>query len=401
MVKKVFIMDSVKTIIGTLLIALGLQFLAYPIINQRVGNEAFGSILTIYTIITITSVVLGNTLNNIRLINMNLYKSNHYYWKFVLILLISILIESIALIIVFLYFFNLNTIDIIFLILLNILMCLRIYLNVFFRMTLKYNQILYIALIQFLGLLIGLLLYYLTQNWFVCFITSELFATIYTLVKLRGLTIRAYQSEDNNVVKDYVMLLSTNSLNNLNLYLDRLILLPIIGGTAVTISFLSTFIGKMLATFLYPINNVVLSHISVNESDNIKKQYLKTNLFAIAALCLVMIICYPITIIIVSLLYNIDSSLYSKFIILGNIGVLFNAVSIMIQTLNTKHASITLQANYMTFHTITFIFITILMTIAFGLNGFFWTTLFSNIIKYVILNIIGLKSKFINKKDVD
>ena len=395
MVKKVFIMDSVKTIIGTLLIALGLQFLAYPIINQRVGNEAFGSILTIYTIITITSVVLGNTLNNIRLINMNLYKSNHYYWKFVLILLISILIESIALIIVFLYFFNLNTIDIIFLILLNILMCLRIYLNVFFRMTLKYNQILYIALIQFLGLLIGLLLYYLTQNWIVCFITSELFATIYTLVKLRGLTIGAYQSEDNNVVKDYVMLLSTNSLNNLNLYLDRLILLPIIGGTAVTISFLSTFIGKMLATFLYPINNVVLSHISVNESDNIKKQYLKTNLFAIAALC------YPITIIIVSLLYNIDSSLYSKFIILGNIGVLFNAVSIMIQTLNTKHASITLQANYMTFHTITFIFITILMTIAFGLNGFFWTTLFSNIIKYVILNIIGLKSKFINKKDVD
>ncbi len=116
MVKKVFIMDSVKTIIGTLLIALGLQFLAYPIINQRVGNEAFGSILTIYTIITITSVVLGNTLNNIRLINMNLYKSNHY-WKFVSILLISILIESIALIIVFLYFFNLNTIDIIFLIL--------------------------------------------------------------------------------------------------------------------------------------------------------------------------------------------------------------------------------------------------------------------------------------------
>ena len=97
-----------------------------------------------------------------------------------------------------------------------------------------------------------------------------------------------------------------------------------------------------------------------------------------------------ITLIIVSLLYNIDSSLYSKFIILGNIGVLFNAVSIMIQTLNTKHASIT-QANYMTLHTITFIFITILMTIAFGLNGFFWTTLFSNIIKYVIFKYYRFK----------
>ncbi len=127
MAKKVFIMDSVKTIIGTLLIALGLQFLAYPIINQRVGNEAFGSILTIYTIITITSVVLGNTLNNIRLINMNLYKSNHYHLEICIDTFILILIESIALIIVFLYFFNLNIIDIIFLISTYILMCFALF----------------------------------------------------------------------------------------------------------------------------------------------------------------------------------------------------------------------------------------------------------------------------------
>lgn len=53
------------------------------------------------------------------------------------------------------------------------------------------------------------------------------------------------------------------------------------------------------------------------------------------------------------------------------------------------------------FYMIIFIFIIILMIIVFGLNGFFWIMLFSNIIKYVILNIIGLKFKFINKKDVD
>ncbi len=65
---------------------------------------------------------------------------------------------------------------------------------------------------------------------------------------------------------------------------------------------------------------------------NIKKQYLKTNLIAIAALGFPLYDdSYPITIIIVSLLYNIDSSLYSKFIILGNIGNLFNAVSIMMK----------------------------------------------------------------------
>ncbi|MBR9459717.1 capsular biosynthesis protein, partial [Staphylococcus aureus] len=40
--------------------------------------------------------------------------------------------------------------------------------------------------------------------------------------------------------------------------------------------------------------------------------------------------------------------------------------------------------NYMTLHTITFIYITILMTISFCLNGFFWTTLFSNIISTLL-----------------
>lgn len=57
---------------------------------------------------------------------------------------------------------------------------------------------------------------------------------------------------------------------------------------------------------------------------------MKINLFVIVVLCLVMIICYLIILIIVFLLYNIDLSLYLKFIILGNIGVLFNVVSIMI-----------------------------------------------------------------------
>ncbi|MBE5667444.1 capsular biosynthesis protein [Staphylococcus sp. SS251] len=399
MTKKTFIMDSVKTIAGTLLIALGLQFLAYPIINHHIGSNEFGVVLTVYTIITITSVVLGNTLNNIRLINVSIYNPNYYYSKFTLILFISILIESIALTFVFLYFFDLNVVEIILLIMLNTLMCLRIYLNVFFRMTLKYNQILYIAIFQFVGLLMGLYLYSLTRNWIICFIVSELCATGYTLFKLRGLKRSEIEITENYIVRDYVMLLSTNSLNNLNLYLDRLILLPIIGGTAVTISFLSTFIGKMLATFLYPINNVVLSYISVNESGDIKQQYLRTNIFAIISLCAVMILCYPITIIIVSTLYNMDSNLYSKYIILGNIGVLFNAICIMIQTLNTKHASITLQANFMTIHTIVFIVLTIFMTIVYGLDGFFWTTLFGNVIKYVILNVIGLKSKMTTEKD--
>lgn len=392
MSKMSFIVDTLKTMGSTLLIAFSLQFITYPVMNHLVGNETFGQILTIYTILTVTSVVLGNTLNNIRLINVNHFNKENYYIKFILTFSISTAIATIVLFVVFTCMFNINFVEVCLLILLNILMCLRIYLNVFFRMALKYNQILATAVIQFIGMMIGLLVFRFIDHWFVIFLVSELFAVLFTIFLLRSITMGEETEPKHHILQDYIMLLMTNGLNNLNLYLDRIILLPIIGGTAVTISFLATFIGKMLATFLYPINNVILSYISVLDNKNIKKQYMTINVYSLIAVIAVMVVCYPMTIFVVSTLYHVDTEKFASFIIIGNIGVLFNAISIMIQTLNTKHASITRQANFITIHTIFSIVITIVMTISFGLIGFFWTTLISNIVKYVALNIIGIRA---------
>lgn len=95
------------------------------------GDNNFGEILTVYTILTITSVVLGNTLNNIRLINVDHYSSNNYFSRFYRTLIVSIAIETIALFILLFVYFNLSILDIFVLLFVNILMCLRIYLNVF------------------------------------------------------------------------------------------------------------------------------------------------------------------------------------------------------------------------------------------------------------------------------
>ncbi|MBF7017997.1 polysaccharide biosynthesis protein [Staphylococcus durrellii] len=399
MSKKNFLADTMKTMSSTLLIAFSLQLIVYPFINHIVGNQVFGEILTVYTILTIASVVLGNTLNNIRLINVKHFAPEFYYKKFLSILVMSLVLESFILILIFEFAFHSSIGELFWLIILNILMCLRIYLNAFFRMTLKYNQILWIAIVQIISMMLGLGVFKFINQWLVVFIISELFAVVYTLFLLRHLTKGSESEPKKNILKDYVMLFSTNGLNNLNLYLDRLILLPIIGGTAVTISFLATFIGKMLATFLYPINNVILSYISIYESNNIKKQYLTTNIYSFISVILVMIICYPLTIFVVLLFYHIDTASYSKFIIIGNLGVLFNAISIMIQTLNTKHSSITRQANFITLHTVAYIVVTIMVTTAFGLEGFFWATLIANVIKYIALNVIGLKTIKVNVRE--
>lgn len=305
MSKKLFVIDTIKTIFSSLIIALGLQFIAYPFIHRGMGDNNFGEILTVYTILTITSVVLGNTLNNIRLINVDHYSSNNYFSRFYRTLIVSIAIETIALFILLFVYFNLSILDIFVLLFVNILMCLRIYLNVFFRMKLEYNKILYVAIAQFIGMMLGLMMFSVTHYWIIVFLISELFAVVYTLYELRNLNRAEANSKAKPIVKDFVMLLGTNGLNNINLYLDRLILLPLIGGRAVTLAFLSTFVGKMLATFMYPVNNVLLSYISVNSSWNKLKQYISVNVYSILALIAVMIVSYPLTIFIVSWLYQI------------------------------------------------------------------------------------------------
>lgn len=391
MSKKIFMIDTLKTIIGALLIAFGLQFVAYPFIHSIVGDKSFGEILTIYTILTIASVVLGNTLNNIRLINIDYYSPSKYYSNFYKVFFVSILIEALILFVVLFVLFNLFFLDIIFLLIINFLMCIRIYLNVFFRMHLNYNKILFVSIVQLIGMLVGLLIFVIFPYWIFIFLVSELCAVSYTIFSLKNLKPANTDDGYKPILKDYIMLLGTNGFNNINLYLDRLVLLPLIGGKAVTLAFLATFVGKMLTTFMYPINNVILSYISVNSNWNKTKQYINVNLYSFIALVIVMVISYPLTIFIVSWLYQTNPNEFISLIIIGNLGVLVNAISIMIQTLNTKHISITKQANFITFHTSIYILLAIVITNFFGLTGFFWTTLSMNIFKFLILNLLGFK----------
>ena len=386
-----FIIDTLKTIISSLLMAFALQLVAYPFIQRTVGNAEFGHILTIYTILTITSVVMGNTLNNIRLVNMEYYRENSYYAIFIKLFFSTILIESIGLALLFSFMFSIPWQGIIALLIVNFFMCLRIYLSVFFRMKLQYNRILLVAIFQFVGILIGIVCFLVIEQWLIIFILSEIFALAYTFFALRHITFTAMNDNSSHIVSDYLMLLGTNALNNFNLYLDRLILLPLINGTAVTFAFLATFVGKMLATFLYPVNNVLLSYVSVHTNENKLKQYFLVNTYGILAIIFVTIISYPVTLIIVDLLYHMNPNQLTQYIIIGNIGVLLNVVSTMIQTLNTKHSSISRQAHFITFHTVIYIALAMILTHYFELLGFFIITLIANMIKLIILNLIGLK----------
>ncbi|PNY83338.1 capsular biosynthesis protein, partial [Staphylococcus agnetis] len=293
-------------------------------------------------------------------------------------------------IILFHYFYKIDTLTIIFLLIINLLMIIRIYLNVYFRLNLEFSKILIAAVYQVIGLAVGILLYKYFKYWILIFLVSEICIVLYTLYTLRYLRFINYDSHINHkkILPDYLNLLVSNSLNNVNIYIDRIILLPIIGGGAVAISFLATFIGKIFATFMFPINNVILSYISVKATNNKKRLYLIVNVYGVILSVLIILVSYPTTLFIVEYFYHHNSSEVRPFIILGNIGVFLGVIATMIQSLNTKYISITKQTSYVTIHTIIYIILSLILTGLYGLIGFFIITLIANVIKVFLLTYI-------------
>ncbi|VEI34762.1 Uncharacterised protein [Listeria grayi] len=187
------------------------------------------------------------------------------------------------------------------------------------------------------------------------------------------------------------MLLGTNFLNNISIYLDRLILLPLIGGSAVTLAFLATFIGKMLATFLYPVNNVILSYISVNNVQNKTKQYFRTLILGTLFSVIVLAICYPLTIFIVEKIYQQNSAIIKPYIIIGNMGMLFSVIGNIVQSLNIKFISISIQTIFQVVFVFVYVISELILTFFFGLTGFFIGVLLLNFIKMIFLAMLGIK----------
>lgn len=401
MSKRNFLIDSVKTVFSSLLIAFGLQVIAYPFLVNKIGLSQFGHILTIYTILTIATVVISNTLNNIRLINMGTYKLNVIYSVFLKLLVISLSIETLILILMMHFYFSLHTTTIFFLVVINLLMCIRIYSNVFYRMKLEYNKLLLISIAQFIGIGFGMFLFNLTNRWEFIFLFSEIFGLMYIIYTLRNhfISLQIYKSKSLDINKDYLMLLGTNLLNNINIYLDRLILLPLVGGTAVTTSYLATFIGKIIASFLYPINNVILSYISVNKIGNKFKQYILVIFIGLILSLIVLSMCYPITILIVEHLYKQDSDSIKNIIIIGNMAILLGVISNMVQSLNIKYINMRIQTIFQVFFSIFYIVTTTLVTYLFGILGFFIATLIANGIKVILFTTLGIK--YSNEEEIN
>ena len=387
MKKKIFF-DVILSIASTFIPLFGLQFLFLPQVSQIIGAESYGQMLAIVALFNLFGSAFGRVLNNSKLIQNNKYKEMNVIGDFNIILLIYI-IMNIALITItsplFWGSYNLNLPLFFVIVVSSILLILQYYMTSEYRIELNYKFILSNSVIQLIGYFVGFVAFIATKNWVYIYLISFLFSFTF-IFKTTSILKDPYHrtAEFNSTFKQTNILLGSGILVSLGGYIDKLIIFPLLGGAALSIYYVSTILGKTISMAIGPITSVLLSYLS-----QFKKFSHKNFKFMILVVTSTGTIGYLIILLvsesILSLLYPqfVEEALI--YIPVTTATIVINIIASFINPVIMKFTNARWQIYIYGVHLVSYVLLSVLLQINFGLFGFCIGLLISQIIKLLIM----------------
>ena len=241
-----------------------LQLIIYPYLASHISSEEYGLMITLYSLWIVISNSLGNVLNNIRLLRSNEYEEEGLKGDFPFLLRNFTAINFIVILIGTLFYIKeVNVVYLFFSIIISMLILLKAYFEVGFRIKLDFVSILNNGILQCLGFMLGLVFFRFFHVWQFIFLFGFLFNTIFTILKTDMLKepfikTRLYSS----VSKDAQIYTLATFSGSLMTYADKMVLYPLMGGHVVSIYYTATILGKIISMISGPVTGVILSYIS-------------------------------------------------------------------------------------------------------------------------------------------
>lgn len=390
---KMFINDSIKTLLSTTFLMVVIQFVLFPYFSNKYTSEVFGEILTIYSIFSISTVVIGNTLNNLRLLDSNIYKNKEFGIDYLKLIVISIFFNILITTLIFIFNFKYNLSEIIILNIIIVIMILKNYLQVYLRLELLFNKLLVMSIIQSLVLIFLVYVLKINMSWWIFILIGELAGLLYLLIQFvnKGYSFNATHINFKKINVKFWQLSSVNFVNNLIIYFDRFLIYSVLGGNVVTISFVATFVGKILSGIVSPINGVILTYISTRTQANTMKIYRYAIFTSLIVGLLTILLVLPISKYVVVHLYDINYSSISRYLIIGNLSVITLIMGNILFPMNIKYTNIKYQTIVQTIYFILYFLLCIPLTLAWELMGFFIAVTSTNVIRYFLMIYTGFK----------
>lgn len=357
-----------------------LQFIVLPALGVNVPSDQYGLVITLASFFSFCPATFGTVLNNVRLIRDNEYAEGDKGKDFsVLVALLSavsfaasaLYAGSIA---------SLGIAEYLALGLTGTLFFLNAYWVVAFRLKIDYRSIFLANVMLALGYLAGFGLLLVCGFWELIYLCGQACMAIY-LIKTTGMLKTPLRRTGHfaQITKEAVQLSIASFLARVSSYCDRMILFPLLGGTAASVYYVSTLLAKVVSLLATSINNVVLSYLA-KKTDVSNKRFLMT----IAIGAIICCICYGIVMVVSP---PVLSFLYPQFVDEALVCLPITSVTAFVTVLKglvdpyvLRFRPILWQILFSGLSVIIYFFAAFLLLSEFGLIGFCWGALIAEVI---------------------
>ncbi|MFV0267750.1 MAG: lipopolysaccharide biosynthesis protein [Draconibacterium sp.] len=263
-----FLADTALNILSATIPVFALQFILLPLVAAKTNATAYGKLVTIIALVNLSAATLGNVLNNSKLINFKKYENLEINGDYNLTLLFFIAVNIFFILGGLLFYGELsNTFGSLLIIVFSVFQLFRGYAIVEFRIKLNFKYILADSFFLLAGYFIGYLFFLSTERWEFIFLLGFACSSVYilyntTIFKAPLKRTRLFKSTCPHTL----VLLLSSILIALGIYIDRLILFPILGGETVSIYFTASILPKTLLLIVNPVTGVLLSYLAQYKS---------------------------------------------------------------------------------------------------------------------------------------
>ncbi|WP_026517081.1 lipopolysaccharide biosynthesis protein [Butyrivibrio sp. MC2021] len=369
-----------------------LQLFIYPGLNDRMGAEAFGTVLYLISIISVMGAGFGTAASYSRMVaKKDRTQANGDYNLFLgVVSLISVIVTLVSLLLLK----EFKVAVFVQVLILMIVTVFRYYADVEYRMNIRFADYFFFFLATSLGYCLGLLIYPYSGSWFSVLLMGEAFGIIYTVIRgkiFRPPFLKLSESYRENFTSAFIISAS-NLISALILNSDRIFLRLLVGAREVTVFYTASLIGKIIAMLTTPLNGIIISYFTNYRFRITKKIFAAIGGGLIVVSAALAFICSGVSFIFVKIMYPEVFEEARQYFFLANLGqiLFFLSGSLMVVVLSFTKEKLQLFINII--YVISFAAVVIPLCYMFGLVGMAYGLVIVNLIRLIVTVIFGLRA---------
>lgn len=377
--------DSILTISALVIMNCVAQFVIYPLWSQVFGDEQYGNIIYVMSLVNIFAVSVGISANYARMLESAKRSTCNGDYNCILSIC-SIIAGLLCFGIIISSDLNMSLLDVFLAAILAALTMWRYYADVEYRLSLNYKgYFLYYMLIS-IGYGIGAFLFWQTKLWALALIPGEVLGLLLVYIKGGLFRTKPFVRSEAFIanVKYTGVLTTSNIIDNLIFNGDRLLLQIALNGASVTLYYLASLLGKTMSLISTPLNSVIIGYLARYKGGFNRKTFFLILGGTVAAILLVTAATVLGSHILISILYADSYAGVKDYFIIANLTQVIYFTTNVVTTLLLRFAKVnfTLVVNFM--YGTAFILLCVPAAFLFGVNGFCYALLLVNIIRYLV-----------------